>query len=321
MQLTSSATVEERSRDEAAAERSAARAAPSINPLIREIAFFDERVGNPPSWLVALRRGRRLLRAPFGELAVPVPITGQVIANQYGERLQQISATCYRSVTVYVNGQATTQSQGYPCSRQQRIGTAAARLEFTVTHGQTTQVIFDQTYEDAATVTTSASDDRSSAPPIDGFGMLHNLRAGLTNRFARVILPYQENVTVEFEDCDGDARCRQGYDLVQAGNLAAAEPLFTAVVGQYQNPGLPIPPNLAERIGEALYNRGLARSYMGRYSVAVADITRAIAIRPNETDWQAELQSAQRMAHDQEALRQQGAVSNETQNVQQAGTP
>ncbi len=274
------------------------------------VADLQQRIAN------SLNRSIRLLPAGGG-----VVITGQVIANQYGERLQQISATCYRSVTVYVNGQATTQSQGYPCSRQQRIGTAAARLEFTVTHGQTTQVIFDQTYEDAATVTTSASDDRSSAPPIDGFGMLHNLRAGLTNRFARVILPYQENVTVEFEDCDGDARCRQGYDLVQAGNLAAAEPLFTAVVGQYQNPGLPIPPNLAERIGEALYNRGLARSYMGRYSVAVADITRAIAIRPNETDWQAELQSAQRMAHDQEALRQQGAVSNETQNVQQAGTP
>jgi hypothetical protein len=52
------------------------RAAPSANPLIREIAFFDERVGAPPKWLVALRRTRRMLRAPIGELAVPVPITG-----------------------------------------------------------------------------------------------------------------------------------------------------------------------------------------------------------------------------------------------------
>jgi glycosyltransferase involved in cell wall biosynthesis len=63
------------------------RAAPSLDPLIREIAFFDERVGDPPQWLVALRRAKRMLRAPVGELAVPVPITGQVIATTFRDRL------------------------------------------------------------------------------------------------------------------------------------------------------------------------------------------------------------------------------------------
>ena len=63
------------------------RAAPSLDPLIREIAFFDERVGTPPKWLVALRRMRRMLRAPVGEIASPVPITGQVIATTFRDRL------------------------------------------------------------------------------------------------------------------------------------------------------------------------------------------------------------------------------------------
>ncbi|MBV1799607.1 glycosyltransferase family 1 protein [Siccirubricoccus sp. G192] len=63
------------------------RAAPSFNPLIREIAFFDERVGDPPKWLVALRRSRRMLRAPLGEVGVRVPITGQVIATTFRDRL------------------------------------------------------------------------------------------------------------------------------------------------------------------------------------------------------------------------------------------
>ncbi|MBX6745994.1 MAG: glycosyltransferase family 4 protein, partial [Acetobacteraceae bacterium] len=63
------------------------RAAPSVNPLIREIAFFDDRVGTPPAWLVVLRRARRLLRAPLGELASQVPITGQVIATTFRDRL------------------------------------------------------------------------------------------------------------------------------------------------------------------------------------------------------------------------------------------
>ncbi|MFZ4411350.1 MAG: glycosyltransferase family 1 protein, partial [Paracraurococcus sp.] len=63
------------------------RAAPSTNRLLREIAFFDERVGTPPAWLVALRRARRMLRAPFGELATRVPMTGQVVATTFRDRL------------------------------------------------------------------------------------------------------------------------------------------------------------------------------------------------------------------------------------------
>ena len=63
------------------------RAAPSINPLIREIAFFDERVGDPPTWLLLLRRLRGLFRAPFGETARQVPITGTVISTTFNDRL------------------------------------------------------------------------------------------------------------------------------------------------------------------------------------------------------------------------------------------
>ena len=44
-------------------------------------------------------------------------------------------------------------------------------------------------------------------------------------------------------------------------------------------------------------------------------------IRPDESDWHQELENAQQLSRDMESLRQQGAVSNQTQNVQQAGTP
>jgi glycosyltransferase involved in cell wall biosynthesis len=63
------------------------RAAPSRNLLIREIAFFDERVGTPPAWLVLLRRVIRLLNTPFGETAAAVPVTGRVIARTFRDRL------------------------------------------------------------------------------------------------------------------------------------------------------------------------------------------------------------------------------------------
>ncbi len=63
------------------------RAAPALDPLIREIAFFDEHVGTPPSWLVAMHRASRLIGSPGGEVAQRVPITGQVIATTFRDRL------------------------------------------------------------------------------------------------------------------------------------------------------------------------------------------------------------------------------------------
>lgn len=261
----------------------------------------------------------RLLAAGGG-----VVITGAVLGNQYAENVEQNPGTCTRSVSVYENGRQTYRSENYACTNLRRVGTASARLQFQVTHGTDNQVLFDRTYEDSVTQSTTgvySPYERRDPAPLDGMGMLHGLRANLTDHFARVILPWQEQVTVEFEDCDGDARCRQGYDLVRAHNLAGAEPLFTQAIGEFQNATLPVPPNQAERVGEAFYNRGLLRSYLGQYARAVADLTRAIALRPDESDWQQELQAAQRMSQDQEALRQQGAVANETQNVQQAGTP
>src|SRR4051812_40244742 len=63
------------------------RAAPSINPLIREIAFFDQEAGDPPPWLVTWRRAKRLLLAGLGEVASPVPMTGTVVSAPFRDRL------------------------------------------------------------------------------------------------------------------------------------------------------------------------------------------------------------------------------------------
>ena len=59
----------------------------SVDPLIREIAFFDERVGESPHWVEFLRRANRMVTSPFGERAVRVPITGRVVADTFRDRL------------------------------------------------------------------------------------------------------------------------------------------------------------------------------------------------------------------------------------------
>jgi glycosyltransferase involved in cell wall biosynthesis len=63
------------------------RASPSRDPLIREIAFFDERVGDPPKWIQAIRRGYRMIGSPGGEVADRVPMSGNVIATTFRDRL------------------------------------------------------------------------------------------------------------------------------------------------------------------------------------------------------------------------------------------
>ena len=59
----------------------------SMNPLIREIAFFDPRVGRPSKFMQAMHVLRRALSTPFGEIATQVPITGRVVRETYRSRL------------------------------------------------------------------------------------------------------------------------------------------------------------------------------------------------------------------------------------------
>ena len=59
----------------------------SFHSLIREIAFFDPRVGKP-SWLAErLTNFWRAISSPFGEIATQVPITGNVIRDTFRARL------------------------------------------------------------------------------------------------------------------------------------------------------------------------------------------------------------------------------------------
>jgi glycosyltransferase involved in cell wall biosynthesis len=59
----------------------------SMNSLIREIAFFDPRVGKPSRIIQAGGALRRALSSPFGEIATQVPMTGRVVRDTFKSRL------------------------------------------------------------------------------------------------------------------------------------------------------------------------------------------------------------------------------------------
>lgn len=62
-------------------------ASPSRNELIREVAFFDNRLGDTARRLRWLRAVRRVAMGPLGEYATHVPITGKVVASAFESRL------------------------------------------------------------------------------------------------------------------------------------------------------------------------------------------------------------------------------------------
>src|SRR5262245_33094462 len=63
------------------------RASPGYNSILKEVAFFDPRVGDLPWLLQMIVRAQRALRSPLGRYAIQVPIKGHVIATQFKNRL------------------------------------------------------------------------------------------------------------------------------------------------------------------------------------------------------------------------------------------
>ncbi|MBB2201130.1 glycosyltransferase family 4 protein [Gluconacetobacter tumulisoli] len=63
------------------------RAAPGKSALLREIAFFDPHVGNPPRWLEWSRWAKQLTTSWMGLKAKAVPMTGAVIPTHFRSRM------------------------------------------------------------------------------------------------------------------------------------------------------------------------------------------------------------------------------------------
>ncbi|MGA0565017.1 glycosyltransferase family 4 protein [Ancylobacter sp. VNQ12] len=63
------------------------RAAPSADPLLREIAFFDPNAGSPSFLLELSRRLGQLCTSPMGVRARDVPMSGKVIRRAFQSRM------------------------------------------------------------------------------------------------------------------------------------------------------------------------------------------------------------------------------------------
>ncbi len=63
------------------------RAAPSRDPLLQEIAFFDSNVGERNRVLELIEQAHRAVLGPFGHVAAQVPLSGTVIDRPFSARM------------------------------------------------------------------------------------------------------------------------------------------------------------------------------------------------------------------------------------------
>ncbi len=263
----------------------------------------------------------RLVRGGAG-----LVIDGEVVDQRFDERMERNDTTCQRQERTGTNaqGQATYRTVSYACAYLRRVGEANVAVRLRVAQSNGTAV-FDQTYRRADSISSTGmespyANEQQHPPELDGAGLLARLNEEITAEFARVILPWQDEVVVAYEGC-GDDRCGRGFELVRASDLAGAERLFSEVIGEYESPTSTVPENLRDRISEALYNRGVTRGYMGRFAPALADLSRACTLRPGHDSWRRELANIQRLSQEQESLRSQGVIREQTQDVASAGAP
>lgn len=247
-------------------------------------------------------------------------ITASVSNDVFDSSVHREDAVCN---CAYANGtdpqgQRQYVYQNTPCMAFVRDASGTSTVTFTVTDASSGQTIFSQDFSAANRWSARAlsAPNCQNAPPndqyrardapmIDRSGPMMSLYEQNAGAFSRVILPWSENVSVDLEDCDRDARCNQAKSLLRAGNLDGALALYDQILAPYDDASVPVPANMAERVSEALYNRGVVRGYSSDYIRAQLDLERACQMRPDESDWSAEFGRIQQLALEQEQLTRQ----------------
>lgn len=233
-----------------------------------------------------------------------VIVGGQILDHSYGESFSSSRATCYR--TEYYNdsnGRRQSRSVPYECTQVTRTGIAHSAIRITVAIASTGQVVWDRVYEGSRQAETSATNGTPRG--IDGGSMLAELVDVAVADFAPVILPWPDQVVVAFSDCGHAEGCDAAWQLVQRSDLTGAEALYTQILGPYDQATGAVDPEDTEIVADTLFNRGIVRAYSGSYELGIADIERALSIRPQESEWAQELARIETLAGEYDQLRQQ----------------
>jgi len=252
-----------------------------------------------------------------------VIVVGDIVRHDAMSEVVADATSCTRNVPYRDprTGRMTTRSENYPCTVFYRSGNASLEVRFQVVLAASGRVVFDRIYP-------RGTSDRVAGGTVDGHvasgpvyegmipygarppelsfeGWFAVARSQVVAEFARVVLPYEDEVTVEFSDCGAAEGCDAALDLLEAGDLAGAERLYTEILSGYDNPSLAVPPEDVEIVADTLFNRGIVRAYLGSFEIALEDLHRAVELAPEEELFQRELANVDALAEESDALRRQ----------------
>jgi len=227
-------------------------------------------------------------------------VTGTVMEHHYSEHMQREPFTTEREETR--RGQTKVIRERH--IRRTRHGRAHVSVAFTVTDARTGQTLLTEVLQDSRDASRTATDRTPGA--IDGFAMLATIRGDLTRNFARLILPWREEVLVRFGRCgDAQNQCETGVEYVRAGQFPEAIAQFQAAIARLEGAGTPD----ADDLAEAYWNLGLALEYSGNLAGAQQSILRAAELDPGNRAFAPELANVRRMAEEAQRLAAQGVTT------------
>ncbi len=222
-------------------------------------------------------------------------IQGTVMDYEHAETVRQTPTACPRSTRT--GGHAS----GRTCYTQERRITAFVTVLFEVVHRTSGERLVSVTLTDSESRTNRMIHTSVST---DGALMLQELTEGLMERFARVILPWREEVRIRFGRCgDASSHCEEGVQAMRAGNYRLAARAFRAAVRQLRRDGAR---GRNRPLAQANWNLGLAYEYAGDYERALRSIRRARRHDPRNDDYRRELRNIRRLEDDREELLRQG---------------
>lgn len=220
-------------------------------------------------------------------------VHGEVVDASYQEHLERRRQPCSR-----VGGYDDLYREpAYSCYRLVRRGRAHLAIRIVATETDTGRQVLDTTLEDE--MVDEAEGAHGSPPLIDGAILLTQLREDLTDRIARLLLPWRERVSVAFSRC-GPAQhlCELGVEALRQSQNEDALDAFGAARRQ-----LAADEDTRTRHLAAVWrNLGLARGYSGDFDGAEQALRHALEHEPEDEQIQADLDELRRRRRERRLL-------------------
>lgn len=252
-----------------------------------------------------------------------VLVTGDVTRHDASEEVFAEARSCYRTETYRDprTGRNATRNVPYPCTVYHRNGSAVLEVRFQIFLVGSNRMIFERVYSR----TTSDRTTGNSVPGTGGSGPVYpgsipygavppplnfenwfaRSRGDVVAEFAQVVLPWEDEVDVEFTDCGSAEGCDEAIAAIEAGDLEGAERIYTEILRGYDNPVLAVAPEDMEIVYDTLFNRGILRAYLGSFELALQDLNRAVELAPDEDLFRRELANVDALAEESDTLRRQ----------------